>query len=354
MKKAVFQMTVPKTATIVMSFLGYKTKMVPAAEFKDETTIFLEQSEEVLEEVMVTKIPLYVYLREVVAVSKARFNKPILLHTYYREFVKSNNKHVKFSDGLLDYHISGSTKKTKSDVVIKQNRSYLLVNDEEDEGSSSLQNLQTAISRSYEFRYFTERLLDEKYYEDYDFTLKSKKDKSGNEQYAISFEPKPEIEKPLFKGTVTFDPKTKLISEVEAVMAPSHMKYIGSINLLIARISILDSKYKAAFKIVNNNYFMNYCNRYGKVRIWNKKHDYLEESRSDLIVTDFEKDDLKYNKKEVYNKKRLFDKPTFFTEKFWQKNNAIVLTSEEEKITFLTRKRSGIRSKNRIIPFPEC
>ena len=110
------------------------------------------------------------------------------------------------------------------------------------------------------------------------------------------------------------------------------MKYIESTNLLIARISLLDSKNKASFKVVNNNYFMYFNNRYLKVRIWNKKHDYLEESRSDLVVTNFEKDNLNYNKKEVYSKKRLFGKPTQYTEKFWQKSNAIVLTAEEEKV----------------------
>lgn len=328
-----FQLTAPKSVDILITYLGYKTATIPATEFTEATkTILLEQSEEVLEEVMVVNIPLHIYLRDIIAVSKARFNKPILLHTYYREFVKSNNKYVKFSDGLLDYHISGSTKKTKSDVVIKQNRSFLLIDEEEDEGSNSFQDLQKVISRSYEFAYFTERLLDEKHYEDYDFELKSKKDKSGNELHTISFEPKTEVEKALHKGTITFDPKTKLICEVETTLAPSHMKYLRTINLLIAKISVLDSKYKASFKMVNSNYFMNYSNRYSKARIWNKKHDYLEESRSDLVVTDFEKDDLNFNKKEVYNKKRLFDKPTHYTEKFWQKNNAIVLTAEEEEI----------------------
>ncbi|NHM07969.1 hypothetical protein G4D82_12110 [Flavobacterium sp. CYK-4] len=327
-----FQLTAPESAKIIVSCLGYKTLAIPVSEFQNNIKLIaLEPAEEQLEEVMVTKVPLHEYLMEVFQTSKARFNKPILLHTYYREFVKSNGKHVKFSDGMLDYHISGTTKKTKSALVIKQNRSFFLSNNEEDEDSRALVNIQTAISRSYDFGYFIETLLDEKHYEDYEFMLKSKKDKSGGELYVISFEPKTSIEKPLFKGWVTFDPKSKLIYEIETYTAPTHEQYAKTINFLVAKAAILNMKYKVAFKLVNNNYLMYYSNRYGKVRIWNKKHNYLEEWRSDLIVTDFEKDQG-YDKKLVSKQKRLYDKPTQYTEKFWQKNNAIVLTDEEEKV----------------------
>ncbi|MBS7787888.1 carboxypeptidase-like regulatory domain-containing protein [Flavobacterium sp. CYK-55] len=331
-EEGLFQLSAPKSSVIVITYLGYKTTAIPVSEFTQEVqNIALEPSEEKLEEVIVTKTPLHEYLLDVFKVSKARFNKPILLHTYYREFVKSNGKHVKFSDGLLDYHVSGTTKKTKSDLVIPQNRSFFLSSDEDDEDSRSLVNIQTAISRSYDFGYFIETLLDDDHYEDYEFMLKSKKDNSGAELYTIYFEPIASIEKPLNKGWVTFDPKTKLIYEIETFMAPSHQQYARTINFLIGKASIVDIKYKVAFKLANSNYLMYYSNRYGKVRIWNKKLNYIEEWRSDLIVTDFEKD-KPYDKKSVFKKKRLYDKPTHYTDKFWQKNNAIVLTAEEEKV----------------------
>jgi hypothetical protein len=91
-------------------------------------------------------------------------------------------------------------------------------------------------------------------------------------------------------------------------------------------------RFRAAYKMVNNNYVLSYNNRFVKYKQWTKNFQELTESRSDLIVTDFEKDDLNYNKKDVYKKKYLYDKPTNYSGKFWQKNNAIVLTEEEEKI----------------------
>jgi len=332
-EEGAFQLTAPKNGIIQISYLGYKLLAIPASEFTSETkTILLEQNDEILEEVMVTKMPLYQILRDVVSVSRARFNKPILLHTYYREFVKSNNRYTKFSDGLLDYHISGTTKKTKSDLSIQQNRSVLLGSDEDEDETTSFLNVQRGIANGYDLSHLSENILSEKQYGNYDFELKSKKDKTGNERFAISFEPKSAVEKALYQGTITYDPITKLIYEIDISMAPSHQQYASTTNLWIAKFSVLDSKYKASYKMVNSNYIMYYNNRYFKMRIWTKKLDYTDESRSDLIVTDFEKDDLKYTKKDLYTKKHLYDKPSQFTDKFWQKNNAIVLTNEEQKI----------------------
>jgi hypothetical protein len=192
--------------------------------------------------------------------------------------------------------------------------------------------VQRGISNGYDLNFLADNILSEKHCENYDFELKSKKDKAGNELFAISFEPKAEVEKALYQGTITYDPTTKLIYEVDIFMAPSHQQYASTTNLWIAKFSVLDSKYKASYKMVNSNYIMYYNNRYFKMRIWTKSRDYTDESRSDLIVTDFEKDDLKYTKKDLYTKKHLYDKPSQFTDKFWQKNNAIVLTNEEQKI----------------------
>ena len=89
-EEGVFQLSAPKSATIVISYLGYKTKYIPGFDFNEDKFILLDQSEEVLEEVMVTKIPLPKILEDIITASKAGFNKPIVLHNYYREFVKVN------------------------------------------------------------------------------------------------------------------------------------------------------------------------------------------------------------------------------------------------------------------------
>ena len=150
--------------------------------------------------------------------------------------------------------------------------------------------------------------------------------------HAIIIEPRKEIEKALYEGAVVYDPETKLIYDVDLHLAESHKQFPRTISLLGLHVALLETKFRAAYKMVNNNYVLSYNNRHVKYKVWTKKDQEITESRSDLIVTDFEKDDLTYNKKEVYKKKYLYDKPTSYNGKFWQKNNAIVLTDEEEKV----------------------
>jgi len=333
-EEGVFQLTVSNTAEIIISCLGYKSLILNVSDFADESkVVFMEPNVEDLEEVIVSKTPIHQILEEIIVVSQARFDKPIVLNTYYREFVKANGKHIRFSDGLLDYHISGNSQKTKSDLIVKQNRSVLLPISKDEEDVFELGSvLDIQKSYGYSFGAISEYIIDDRKYEDYDFALKSKKTEDGTSLLIITIDPKTDIEKALFKGTIAYDPQTKLIYDYDLFYAPSHIKYAKEINLLIARLSLLDIKLKASYKMLNDIYVVSSTNRYIKFKVWTKKHNVLSESKSDLIVTDFKKDDLTYNKKEVYDKKYLFKKTSQYNDKFWQKNNALVLTAEEEKI----------------------
>lgn len=326
-EEGIFQLSVGKDDQVMVSCLGYQLIGIPAGDFSDETKrILLEQSEEKLEEIFVTNTPLHELLRTAVTTSMARLNKPIHLQTYYREFVKTNNKYTNFADALVDYHVSGNTKKTKTDMVIGQIRTIDLKESDE-EINLGLLTVENGLIAGYDFRALNQVAGD---WEEYDFQIKSRK-QNGVELNLIYFSPKPEVEKAHYEGYAAFDHKTKLIYEVKLIMAPSHQHYAKTIKLLIAKAKILDLKYEVAYKMVGNNYLLSYNNRFGKAQIWTKKRKYTMDSRSDLIVTNFGTE-KGYDKKKVFKKKRLYDMPSDYTTKFWQQNNAIVLTAEEEKI----------------------
>jgi hypothetical protein len=124
-----------------------------------------------------------------------------------------------------------------------------------------------------------------------------------------------------------------LIYDIDVYRAPSHAQYADEINLLIAKVTFLDAKLKTSYKMVGNNYVLSFNNRSNKIRIRTKKaYDETIESRSDLIVTNFGIDDLSYNKNDVYKEKDLYSRGNKYTDKFWLKNNSIVLTAEEEQV----------------------
>lgn len=333
-----FQLTLPKNAEVLISFLGYKTVTIPAADFgADVKTITLETDEQILEEVVISKIPIEKMLENLIATSMARFNKPIILNTYYREFVKINGKYSKFSDGLLDYHISGSVKRSKSDLIVKQSRTAQLFTTDELEDDELLDfdsfvNVQEGITYNYDFTFLKKVLLDGDHYKNYELELKSKKDSNGKELFVINFEPKTDSGA-IYKGSIVFDPETKLIFDIDINLAPG-IKNFKEHNLLIARVTFMGNSVKSAYKMVGNNYILSYCSRYNKLRITMKKRKYDKtiESKSDIIVTDLHVDDLNYNKKDVYKEKGLYARGNKYSDKFWLKNNSLVLTTAEQQI----------------------
>jgi len=342
-----FQLTLPKNAEVLISFLGYKPVAIPASEFgSDVKTIALQIDEQMLEEVVISKIPVEKMLENIIVTSMARFNKPIILDTYYREFVKINGKYSKFSDGLLDYHISGSVKKNKSDLIVKQSRTaQLFTNDElkDDEliDFDSFVNVQQGITYNYDFTLLKKILLDQDNYENYDLELKSKKDSSGKELFAINFEPKADSNV-IYKGSVVFDPETKLIFEIDINLIAGNLKFKEH-NILVARVTFMGNTINAGYKLVGNNYILSYSSRFNKLRITMKKRKYDKtiESKSDIIVTDLHVDDLTYNKKEIYKEKDLYARGNKYTDKFWLKNNSLVLTTAEQQVIDALEKASS-------------
>ncbi|MFM9989142.1 carboxypeptidase-like regulatory domain-containing protein [Flavobacterium sp.] len=334
-EEGAFQIAVKSDSEISISHLEYKKYSLKLSDLdNDSKIIYLEQNTLELEDVIVTKEPIEQLLLKAINISKSKFNKPIVLNTYYREFLKVNDKYTRFTDGLIDFHMNGNTKKTDSDLIVNQSRAAKLISDDDEtlDLASGL-DVRKATTKQYNFYTIEKILYDSKNYQDYDFELKSKIEKSGNEVYIINFQPKADLKKYLYKGTVVFDPNTYLISDLEIASDQANIQYTRVINILIIKASMLDLKLKSSFKVSNGNYLLSFTTRKGKIKIWNKKkYNEVIEYKSDLVVTDYKKDDFNYNKKSVYNDKSLYERGNHYTDKFWLKNNSMVLTDEEQQV----------------------
>ena len=330
-----FQISAKSDAEIVISHLEFKTYTISLSQIDVKTnTILLEPNTLVLEDIIVTKEPIHELLLKAITISKSKFNKPIVLNTYYREFLKVNDKYTRFTDGLIDYHLNGNVKKTNSDLIVNQSRAAkLITDDDETKDLASGLDVRSAVTKQYNFYSIEKILFDSKNYEDYDFELKSKVEKSGSEMYIINFQPKANLKEFLYKGTIVFDPNTYLITDLEVYSDLANIEYTKVVNILIIKAALLDMKVKTSFKISNGNYLLAYSSRKGKIKVWNKKkYNEIIEYKSDLVVTDYKKEDFTYNKKETYDDKSLYKRGNKYVDKFWLKNNSMVLTEEEAQI----------------------
>lgn len=339
-----FKFYIPKYCdTIQISFLGYKNKNFLVKEITGEFNIVsLESDEFALEEVIVTNKPINVILAGLVDSSKKMLDKSIKLDTYYREFVKINNKYSKFADGLIDFYLEPKRKdKIKTKLVVNQSRAFQLatVDDIEKKGKADLSELdsffdiQEAADSFFSYA-IVERMTSKSNSDKYDFELRSMKDENGNALEIIYIKPKADVAEALLGGKIIYDPIEKVILEIDLKMSEKHKKHVKIINALIMKVAFHDIQIKQSYKLSNGKYIPNYKKSLLDVYIkFGKTMNDRMTSISDLVVTNFDDTITEMpNKDVVFKERSLYENGKNYTENFWETKNAMPLSENEERI----------------------
>ncbi|HSD14216.1 MAG TPA: carboxypeptidase-like regulatory domain-containing protein [Flavobacterium sp.] len=326
-----FRLTLQATSEIVITHLTFKTIVLSSDNLKlDENVVFMQENDIQMEEMIISKIPIYQVLSVLVDNSAKRLSMPIHLNTYCREFIKNQGKYSRFTDGLVDLHIKGKAKKVDIDAIAIQNRSYGL--NEDDPTSEQLIgfNLDKIIENTYEFRAL-KKLCNKKSEKDYDFEIKS--NPSDENIYIINITPKKEVEKLLYNFKVAYNRTENLILSVEYKIADSHIQYSKEMNLLILKFLIKKENFKANFKLEKDRYFL--ANTFSDVcfKAWNKRSmNYDLEASNALVVKGHSDENFSYDKKDIMNKPVLARNENNIKSKYWEFDSGLTPTTDEEKI----------------------
>ncbi|MCB0443336.1 MAG: carboxypeptidase-like regulatory domain-containing protein [Flavobacterium sp.] len=340
----VFKFYIPKDAeNIEVGHLGYKSQLFLVSGIKAEPiTIQLETDEMALEEVIVTNKPINQILAGILDNSKNQLDKSIKLETYYREFVKINNKYSKFADGLIDFYLQPKRKtKIEANLIVDQSRAFQLVEKGEIEQKGKLDlseldsffDIQKAADGFFNYQY-VEGIASNKSSERYDFELRSKKDHDGNTVEIIYVIPKPKVEDALLEGKITYDPVNKIVLDIDLKMSDKHKQHVKMRNVLLFKFAVHDIQIKQTYKYVNGKYIPSYRKSIADLHVkFGKQMDDRIMCISDLVVTNFNDNVTSVPKKDRYFKERsLYTNGMNFTENFWETNNALPLSENEERI----------------------
>ncbi|ESU25313.1 hypothetical protein FLJC2902T_31210 [Flavobacterium limnosediminis JC2902] len=327
--EGIFRLSINQPSQIIITHLTYKAISLSSNDLKQGDNILLMQENETnLEEIIISKTPIYQVLAALVENSAKRLSMPIHLNTYCREFVKNQGKYSRFTDGLVDLHIKGKAKKVNIDAIAIQNRSYGL---NEDEASEQLIgfNLDKIVEKTYEFSDL-KKLCNKKSEKDYDFEIKS--NPSDDNIYIIHITPKKEAEKLLYNFKVAYNRSQKLILSVDYKIADSHLQYSKEMNFLIMRFMLKRHKFKANFKFEKDRYFL--ANTFADVhfKAWNKKKNFDLEASNALVVKGHKDENFSYDENEVMDSPVLARNENNIKTKYWEFDSGLTPTSEEEKI----------------------
>ena len=315
-------------SNIQVSHSSYVTVNIrSSALLKTDNIIYLKNNTKDLDEIIVTKQHPQKILKALVQNSIKQLTVPARLKVYSREFFKMNGTYSYYNDGLMNFQIFGRDKNFKSNILVEQNRSIGLIN-EEISGDVLGYNLNNIMENYYNFKYL-EPILVERAKKDYEFVIKVY---SANNNYnLISATPLDEGKGLKDDFTIIYDPKKKLIIEVSSIIAPSSLTRskektaVGSKNI-----------YKSIFKTIYRTDTQNYYLASSKEEIGFERVDKNNittdiEVRNYFVTTNFSNQNYIYKESEVFKDKTLYNKKNVILSDFWNVSG-LTATAEEKEI----------------------
>lgn len=315
-------------SNIQVSHSSYVTVNIrSSALLKTDNIIYLKNNTKDLDEIIITKQHPQKILKALVQNSIKQLTVPARLKVYSREFFKMNGTYSYYNDGLMNFQIFGRDKNFKSNILVEQNRSIGLI-DEEISGDVLGYNLNNIMENYYNFKYL-EPILAERAKKDYEFVIKVY---SGNNNYnLISATPLDEGKGLKDDFTIIYDPKKKLIIEVSSIIAPSSLTRSKE-KTAVGSKNIYKSIFKTIYRVDTQNYYLASSKEeigFERVDKHNKTTDI--EVRNYFVTTNFSNQNYIYKESEVFKDKTLYNKKNVILSDYWNVSG-LAATAEEKEI----------------------
>jgi hypothetical protein len=300
---------------------------------QSENIIYLKSKITTLDDIVVTKQHPQEIIKELVENSIKKLDVPARLKVYSREFFKLNGSYAYFNDGLINFQLYKDQKKVKSILLVEQNRSFGLI---DDDISSDLlgYNLNIMMEKYYIFSALRP-LLDVKSKKKYTFIVKVYPlNEAYNEIIAIPIEGSNEL---LDDFIIVYDVKRKLIIEINAEVSLASLAEVkketgkGSKN-------IIRSVFKTNYRADLNNYYLvsskeeiNY-----EVDLGNEIKNI--EVLNNLVTTNFNIQSYTYKESDVFKDRTLFNIKNSILTDYWNISGLTPTAKELEVINKIKNK----------------
>ncbi|HOD10620.1 MAG TPA: hypothetical protein PKH91_07735, partial [Flavobacterium sp.] len=231
------------------SYIGVTVRST--ALLKTDNIIYLKNNTKDLDEIIITKQHPQKILKSIVDNSIKKLTVPARLKVYSREFFKLNGTYSYYNDGLLNFQLYGRDKNFKSNILVEQNRSMGLIN-EEISADVLGYNLNNIMENYYNFKYLNP-ILEPKAKKEYDFLIKVYT--ANKNYYAITASPLENSKGLLDDFTIIYDPTRKLIIEINSVISPMTLARNKDKTSLGSR-NVYKSFFKTIYRLDSENYYL--------------------------------------------------------------------------------------------------
>jgi hypothetical protein len=197
--------------SLVISFLGYKNKVVPISELKAEKNmLYLEPSDTILEEVVVKMTDAkQIFLGVLKNRSQNYGDAPIQMTGFYRETIRKRRTYVSLSESILTIQKQPFSSDLQDEINLfkgRKNADYTKL----DTVNFKLQG--GPYSAMYiDLIKYPRFIFSEDAFDIYDFNLEDITQIDDNQVLVLAFKQKPSIENPLYYGKMFIDVKSLAI-----------------------------------------------------------------------------------------------------------------------------------------------
>lgn len=292
----------------------------------DKNTIYLKNNVTNIDEIIITKQHPQKILKSVVENSIKKLTVPARLKVYCREFFKLNGTNSYYNDGLMNFQISGKEKNFNTNILVEQNRSFGLIDENISEDLLGY-NLNDIMENYYNFKYLNP-ILDLKAKKEFDFLIKAYPKNEAYHEMLIT--PLENAKGLLDDFRILYDSKKKIIIEVSSFISPETLSKIKDKSTNGSK-NIYKSSFKTIYRFDNSSYYLlSSKEEIGFEKISKKKSTDIE-VRNYLVTTNFSNQNYSFKDSEVFKDKTLFNKKNVILSNYWN-TSGLTSTEEEQKI----------------------
>lgn len=330
-----FELKIPneiKNDTLIFSCMGYQKYLLPIRDFEfEKNSIFLRPVSIRIKEIKVKAIAALDIINEMLEKISTNYpTEPYLMTTFYRETLQQDEKYMNVSEAVMEIL------KTSYSNTYREDRTRLI---------KGRKNNQERLFKWVDFKmqggpyYITfldviktkESFLDKDLMTLYKYEIEEVIFYRERPTYVISFKPKIRSDQSMYHGRLYVDRETSALVQTDFGLDKS--------GLRIAKESMIKKKpkgfnvrpenvsYKVTYKSDNGKWYFNtaWALVQFKVRSRDDKINSLYTSISDLLITEYEKTDVKrFKSSETFHSDDIFTEIIVnYDEEFWGKYNTI-------------------------------
>jgi hypothetical protein len=261
-----FILKVPSTELhrkIGISNLGYKNLLISFADLKDrENVIKLDIAATPLEQVVIrSDDPIELLKMAYRRINENYNNDPEMQVGFYRETVKQNRSYVAVAEAVLDVYKSPYNSLMDYDRV-------KIFRGRKSEDVKKMDTLMFKLQGGPRTSFLLDmvknpgEILSEEYFEKYIFKFAGFATIDGRDNYVIEFDQRPDVEIPLYKGTIYLDTKNMAFSRMDFSFSDDALKIAD--NELVRKkpmdlkIDVLAADYMINYRVIDEKWYLNH------------------------------------------------------------------------------------------------